>query len=121
MGRVYSCRPVGLGIGVYPHYRGAAVARKTKKKKSPVRRSREAISATKARTDAALTAAAQTVASDPPADTNGEAPQPERIQGTPDQRQEAQQRAAECSRALDEVLQRFRCRIVPVLDRKSVV
>ena len=70
---------------------------------------RKAAAKTRAATEAAIDVAARSVVETPPTEAA--------IDGTQDQRADAAQRAELCSRALDEVLQRFRCRIVPVLNQ----
>lgn len=71
-------------------------------------------------TQAAIAAAAKSVA----AKLTGSPIEPDaepRVQGTQDQRADASRRAQECSHALDEVLNRFRCRVVPVLNPLKLV
>jgi len=101
----------------YPDPRNPLATKTTKKaaKKSPPKK---AVAKRATNTQAAISAAAKSVANLEKPKRNGtpESEPEKRIEGTPDQRQDAAQRAEACSHALDEVLTRFRCRIVPVLN-----
>ena len=92
-----------------------ATVRPVTKSKKPTKKSvkkdaTKKTSASRKATQAAIAAAAKSVVSKPPE------PDEPPIEGTPDQRREATSRAEKCSHAVDEVLTRFRCRIVPVLN-----